>query len=342
MRLCDNLGNDIKTDDPIRETAALLKAGHIVAVKGLGGFHLAVDAQNETAVQRLRRRKHREEKPFALMSPDMETIQRYAHVRPSVEGARILRRSRGYVPVPVFLKHKAPSILACGAALKNTICLTRNDQAFLSQHIGDLDNPRTYAFFRQTIDHLKQILSITPEIIVHDLHPDYLSTRYAMEQPLEGLPRIAVQHHHAHIVSCMAENRIDGRVIGLAFDGTGYGEEGNIWGGEVLIADAAAFTRAAHLIYAPMPGGEAAIKALWRMAISYLYQTFGADFQNLDLPVWNPERPGSHTGSRGQDQMVVDIGDTAAPCAKNARDIRTHIRWIAHITWIARIAWIAR
>jgi hydrogenase maturation protein HypF len=243
-------------------------------------------------------------------------------VRPTADGERILRRSRGYVPVPVFLKHRAPSILACGAALKNTICLTRNDQAFLSQHIGDLDNPRTYAFFRQTIDHLKQILSITPEIIAHDLHPDYLSTRYALEQPLEGPPRIAVQHHHAHIVSCMAENRIDGPVIGLALDGAGYGEDGNIWGGEILIADAAAFTRAAHLAYAPMPGGEAAIKAPWRMATSYLYQTFGMDFQNLDLPLWNPEKPGSHNGSRKQDQMVVDIGDTAAPCAKNARDIR--------------------
>ena len=142
---------------------------------------------------------------------------------------RFLRRSRGYVPVPIFLKSRLKPILACGAELKNTVCLTREDHAFLSQHIGDLENLATYDFFEMTIAHLKRILSIEPAIIAHDMHPDYLSTRYAMQQ--DQMPRIAVQHHHAHIVSCMAENHVEAPVIGLAFDGTGYGSDGSIWGG---------------------------------------------------------------------------------------------------------------
>ena len=198
--------------------------------------------------------------------------------------SRFFRRSRGYVPRPVFLKQKVPKILACGAELKNTICLTRENNAFLSQHIADLENFASYEFFKLTINHMKQILDIDPVLISYDLHPDYLSTRYAEEQ--QDIEKIQVQHHHAHIVSCMAENKLDMPVIGLSFDGTGYGTDGNIWGGEILIADASQFTRVAHLSYIPMPGSSAAIKEPWRMAVSYLYDTYGKGFWDLKLPLF--------------------------------------------------------
>ncbi|MBW1643381.1 MAG: carbamoyltransferase HypF, partial [Deltaproteobacteria bacterium] len=206
-------------------------------------------------------------------------------IRRSAGVVRFIRRSRGYIPTPVFLKKKVPPILACGAELKNTICLTKEDRAFLSQHIGDLENLTTYDFFQLTIRHMKRILDISPEIIACDLHPDYLSTRYAMEQ--DKVKTVRVQHHHAHIVSCMAENKLDGDVIGLSFDGTGYGTDGAIWGGEILVADEEKFMRKAHISYVPMPGGEAAIKEPWRMAVSYLYDAFGQEFKNLRLPVLN-------------------------------------------------------
>ncbi len=376
----------IETRNPLEMTISFLKAGHVVAVKGLGGFHLVVDAENETAVETLRQRKHREEKPLAVMSRDIESIRQFALVgqdneallqsrqRPIVllqkkndyalargvspkngtvgvmlpytplhylllkdqftalvmtsgnlseepiaidntdafgrlrdiadyflvhdrdiylrsddsvirivdNKQRFLRRSRGYVPVPIFLKNRLKPILACGAELKNTVCLTRENHAFLSQHIGDLENLATYDFFEMTIAHLKRILSIEPEIIAHDMHPDYLSTRYAMEQ--RRMVRIEIQHHHAHIVSCMAENHVEEPVIGLSFDGTGYGSDGSIWGGEVLIARLDRFERAAHLAHTPMPGGAAAIKEPWRMAVSYLYGAYGKDFFNRRLP----------------------------------------------------------
>lgn len=381
-------GSRVSTKEPIASTIRILKKGMIVAIKGLGGFHLAVDAENDDAIARLRRRKHREEKPFAIMSYDVDHIRRYAYVEPEEEAllrspqrpivilkkrkpnslskeisprnryfgamlpytplhylilahdftalvmtsgniseepiaidnedaferlssiadyflvhnrdiylrsddsimkrisgtSRFLRRSRGYVPRPVFLKQKDPKILACGAELKNTICLTRENNAFLSQHIGDLENFATYEFFKLTINHMKQILDIDPVLISYDLHPDYLSTRYAEEQ--QDIEKIQVQHHHAHIVSCMAENKLDMPVIGLSFDGTGYGTDGNIWGGEILIADASQFTRVAHLSYIPMPGSSAAIKEPWRMAVSYLYNTYGEEFWNLELPLF--------------------------------------------------------
>ncbi|MGW8187960.1 MAG: Kae1-like domain-containing protein, partial [Desulfobacterales bacterium] len=195
---------------------------------------------------------------------------------------RLIRRSRGFVPVPVFLRRKVPAVLACGAELKNTICLTRGNQAFLSQHIGDLENTATEEFFRITSRHMQRILKIAPEILAYDLHPDYLSTRWALEQ--EGVQKTAVQHHHAHVVSAMAENRIDGPVIGLAFDGTGYGSDGAIWGGEVLVADEQTFERAAHFAYLPMPGSAAAIKQPWRMGLSYLHAAYGDELVNLPLP----------------------------------------------------------
>ncbi len=386
VALYNHQRNEIKASNPMAVCASLLKQGHILAIKGLGGFHLAVDAENHDAVRRLRERKRRAEKPFALMSRDLEAVRRFAvtsaeeealllspqrpivilpktesnviseavaprnryfgvmlpytplhyllfdgtftalvmtsgnmseepividneeafarlailadyfliHnraiyqrtddsiVKRTAGATRFTRRSRGYVPTPVHLKVRAPSILACGGHLKNTVCLTKDNRAYLSQHIGDLEDFSTYEFFQSTIRHLKHLLAIEPEVIAHDLHPDYLSTRYALEQ--RDVRRFSVQHHHAHVVSCMAEHDIVGPVIGLAFDGAGYGTDGKVWGGEVLLADPTSFRRAAHLAYVPMPGGSAAIREPWRMAVSYLYRAFGDDFLELELP----------------------------------------------------------
>ena len=385
--LFDNSGNVISTPHIVKKVAELILDGNIVAIKGLGGFHLAADARHDSAVATLRKRKNREEKPFALMAEDIKDISQFAYVeledakllktirRPIVilrkkepneisgevsprnrffgvmlpytplhylllrevhaplvmtsgnlseepividndeaftrlssiadyflthnrdiylrsddsivrnmAGAtRIFRRSRGYVPMPLFIKKKSVQVLACGAELKNTICLTKDNKAFLSQHIGDLENLSTFDFFKKTIDHMKKINEIEPEVIACDLHPDYLSTQYALEQ--KTLPVIQVQHHHAHIAACMAENQHKGPVIGLAFDGTGYGADGTIWGGEVLVADEQSFQRVAHLECVPMPGASASIKEPWRMAISYLYHVYGEKIWDLDIPL---------------------------------------------------------
>ncbi len=373
--------------DPIAGAARLIREGHIVAVKGLGGFHLAVDACNDAAVARLRRRKLREEKPLAVMSADLDTIAGYARlaaeeselltarqrpivllpkrlpeklafevaprnhyygvmlpytplhhlllahgftalvmtsanrseepividnddaferlaqiadyflvhdrdiylrsddsiVRHVAGHTRVVRRSRGFVPVPVFLKSEVPAVLACGAELKNTVCLTRGRQAFLSQHIGDLENEATEAFFRLTIDHLKRILDISPEWVACDRHPDYLSTQWARSQSEATV--IEVQHHHAHIAAAMAEHQLQGPVIGLAFDGTGLGDDGTIWGGEILAADISGFRRLAALEAVPMPGGAAAVKEPWRMGLAYLHTVFGDNLWELDVPL---------------------------------------------------------
>jgi hydrogenase maturation protein HypF len=381
VELRDKAGNPIDTKDPIAATASALAAGQIVAIKGIGGFHLAADATNAQAVGLLRERKRRIEKPFALMVPDVaaaealcevdpaaveallspqrpitllpwklpspvtealapnnrylglflpytplhhllfaagrfsalvmtsgnlseepiaidnqEALRRLGTladlflvnnrdillrcddsvVRPRAGGLQQLRRSRGYVPVPVFLGEEIPPILAVGGELKNTICLTQGDHAFLSQHIGDLENLESYKFFEEAVHHLQTILEIKPETIAYDLHPDYFATKWALQQ--EGMKPVAVQHHHAHIASCMAENQLAGRVIGIALDGTGYGTDGRIWGGEVLVADYATFERVAHLEYVPLPGGAAAIHEPWRMAVSYLHHHFGREF----------------------------------------------------------------
>jgi hydrogenase maturation protein HypF len=385
VSLYDNKRNLITCDDPVKRTCELLKGGKVLAIKGLGGFHLAVDAANDEAVATLRARKHREEKPFAIMSRDVDTIQRYAYVtdderrlltlprRPIVllkkrerheisdkvaprnknlgvmlpytplhylifeqdflalvmtsgnmteepividnddaferlspiadyllvhnrdiylrsddsivriiNGMpRQIRRTRGYVPVPIFLKWEMEPVLACGPELKNTICLTKGRHAFLSQHIGDMENLETLDFLELTVRHLSQILEIDPAIMAYDLHPEYLSTKYALQQ--KGFELIGVQHHHAHIVSCMAENGVKDTVIGLALDGTGYGLDGRIWGGEILVCNFESFERTGHLDYVPMPGGTAAIKEPWRMAISYLYHTYGERFMGLGI-----------------------------------------------------------
>jgi hydrogenase maturation protein HypF len=192
---------------------------------------------------------------------------------------RVLRRSRGYVPHPVDLGMPVTEVLACGAELKNTFCLTKHHYAILSQHIGDLENYETLVFFEETLANLKKLFRVEPRAVAYDLHPNYISSRFAQRLPTER--KIAVQHHHAHIASCMAENHLRGKVIGVAFDGTGYGTDGKIWGGEFLVADFASFERRAHFRYVPMAGGDAAIRQPWRMALSYLRDTFG---QNSCLP----------------------------------------------------------
>jgi hydrogenase maturation protein HypF len=374
----------------ISELAGYLESGKIVAIKGVGGFHLACDAANEAAVAMLRARKRREGKPFAVMVRDLATVRelvevsqdeaalltstprpivllsgpRRGGIAPSVTQGlptlgvmlpytplhtllfdhltipaivltsgnlsdepividnadavkkfgtiadavltynrdiynrcddsvtavihhqpRILRRSRGFAPESIALTMNVDGIVAVGAELKNCFCLGKNNQAILSQHIGDLKNVETLEFFTESLERFKKLFRVTPTRIAHDLHPDYLSTRYAIET---GLPLIAVQHHHAHIASCMAEHGLAEPVIGVSFDGTGYGDDGAIWGGEFLVADLAGYRRAAHLEYTPMPGGEKAISEPWRMAVAVLHQTFGREILNMNLPFMNP------------------------------------------------------
>ena len=192
---------------------------------------------------------------------------------------RLMRRSRGFVPVPVFTDEELPGILAVGAELKNTVCLTKGNRAFVSQHVGDLENMETLEFFELTVGHLQRILEIEPVAVAYDLHPEYLSTKWALAK--QGVRLIGVQHHFAHIVSCLAENQVRGPVIGLSLDGTGYGTDGRIWGGEVLVADLGGFQRAGHFRYLPLPGGAKAIKEPWRMAVSYLRAAFGDDYPRL-------------------------------------------------------------
>lgn len=423
-----------RSSDPLADTIAAIENGGIVAIKGVGGFHLACDATNTEAVTKLRSRKKRDEKPFAIMVGDIETARKLCYIseieeellespqRPIVilkkrdnppisdavapgnrnlglmlpssplhyllfehplllckEGlgevdhkdlphpvppltkgrgcesrvphpasrvfvmtsgnisdepiayendeavkrlsgiadafllhnrdirrrvddsiARmisgspiIIRRARGYVPTPLRLAFKMPRVLALGADLKGAICLTKGHNAFLSQHLGDLENELAHCAFEDAIEHMKRILDIRPEIIACDMHPDYFSTRYAYSR-VTGHPstllgaggsRIAViQHHHAHIASCMAENDLPNEeVIGIALDGMGYGTDGTIWGGEILIADYKGFKRAAHFRPVPMPGGDAAAKEPWRMAVSYLSRvTRHASRENLN------------------------------------------------------------
>ncbi len=376
--------------------AAALRQGAIVAVKGLGGYHLATDATSERAVAALRGRKHREDKPFAIMTADLAaarqlciiddassalltsharpvvllprlpdaavapsaapgnrqlgvmlpytplhhlllaaagrplvltsgnvsdepiayhdgdaldrlrgiadaflTHDRAIHIRTDDSVARafagrpvLLRRSRGYAPEPVTVRTGFPRpVLACGAELKNTFCLAKDRHAFVSHHIGDLENAETLRSFVEGISHYSRLFDIVPQVVAYDLHPEYLSTKYALD--LDGVDLVGVQHHHAHIASCLADNGPDystgGPVIGVAFDGTGYGTDGTIWGGEFLIADLAGFTRGGHLAPVPMPGGAAAIRQPWRMAAAYLHEA-GLDVAGLGVARRNAAR----------------------------------------------------
>ena len=201
---------------------------------------------------------------------------------------RLLRRSRGYVPGPVRLKLKTDGILAAGAELVNCFCLGKGKDAILSQHIGDLKNFETYSFYTESIGRFQNIFRFTPELIAHDLHPDYLSTRYATET---GLAKVSIQHHHAHIASAMAEHALDEKVIGVSFDGTGFGDDGHIWGGEFLVCDLARYERYTHFKYLPMPGGDLVTIEPWRMAVSYLYNVFGTSFLNFELPFLRDVEP---------------------------------------------------
>jgi hydrogenase maturation protein HypF len=200
--------------------------------------------------------------------------------------AQVVRRARGYAPYPIHLPFAAKQILACGPELKNTFCLTRENHAFVSQHIGDMENLETMEHFEDTIELYKRLFRIEPEVVAYDMHPEYLSTKYAKSLAEErgDLTFVPVQHHHAHIVSCMVENGIDEPVIGVSFDGTGYGTDGRIWGGEFLVADFQGFQRLAHFEYVPMPGGAASIERPYRMAISYLLTLLGDEALTQDLP----------------------------------------------------------
>jgi hydrogenase maturation protein HypF len=397
-----------KGDAALRQARQLLLEGKILAIKGLGGFHLACDATNRGAVEELRRRKLRVDKPFALMAADIETVEAHCllstaertlmesrqrpilivrrrsdspiasevapgqntigmllpytplhyllfanpgqqpavfdmpplvmtsgnlseepictdneearqrlatladaflmhnrpiYIRCDDSVARMfpttrreltkgekpvfypIRRARGYAPDPVRLLFEAPPLFAAGAELKNTFCLTRGRYAFLSHHIGDMENNETLLSFEQGVAHFERLFRIHPEAIAYDLHPNYLATRYAVERAeRECLPAIGVQHHHAHIAACMVENGLSGEkpVIGVAFDGTGYGDDEAIWGGEFLIADFASYQRAAHLAYARLPGGDKAVREPWRMALAWL-QAAGLPWEE-DLP----------------------------------------------------------
>jgi hydrogenase maturation protein HypF len=382
-------------EDPVRVAAQALLEGLIVAVKGIGGYHLACLACSQEAVMRLRERKHREDRPFALMSPDVagaeelvqldgtmremledrarpiviarrrkqarvadavaphtpdlgvmlpyaplhhllladltgatneslrgisesrltdmpvalvmtsgnvsdepiaytdeDAIARLAripdmfltHDRPihmrtddsvvratSVGAPILMRRSRGYVPAPIDLPIPASrSVLACGAELKSTFCLVKGERAWVSHHIGDLKNYETLRSFREGVEHFQRLFAVAPEVVAHDLHPDYLSTGYALER--DELEPLAVQHHHAHLAACLAEHGELGSAVGVVFDGSGYGADGTVWGGELLVGGMRDFERVGHLRAVRLPGGDRAVSEPWRMACSWLLE----------------------------------------------------------------------
>jgi hydrogenase maturation protein HypF len=423
LRVKNEISEKFKIDekeDPIKETVRLLREGYIVAIKGLGGFHLACDASNETAVNTLRLRKRKSNKPFALMAPDVETVKKFCdvsraeenllvsikrpivlltkkdaflpeavspknpcigfmlpytplhyllfyyplsieptvnpnrtlssnnhplspfvsnpptppfskgglegitnfdalvmtsgnvaeepivihneeavlklsdiadafllhnrdifmraddsvvRVMPNSTSLSLIRRSRGYVPDPIQLHEDGPDVLGCGADIKNIFTLTKDNFAIPSQHIGDMENYETLLFFEESLRNLKDVYRVKPEALAYDLHPMYLSTQWALRQ--ENIQKFGIQHHHAHVASVMAEKGIKEKVIGVSFDGTGYGTDGNLWGGEFLIADTEGFKRAGHLKYVPLPGGEIAVREPWRITVSLIRDAAG-------------------------------------------------------------------
>jgi hydrogenase maturation protein HypF len=204
--------------------------------------------------------------------------------------SQLIRRARGYAPHPIRLPFRTRQVLGCGAEEKNTFCLTRDNYAFLSQHIGDMENMETLEHFDSTISLYKRLFHIEPEVVAHDLHPDYLATKYAGELGERGMKVVPVQHHHAHIASCLADNGVESQVIGVAFDGTGMGADGNIWGGEFLVADYRSFNRVGHLEYLPLPGGAGAIKKPYRTAIGYILTLLGENALNDVIASLNKEK----------------------------------------------------
>jgi hydrogenase maturation protein HypF len=401
VRLLDRFGHELrsKPEDPILRASRMLRGRAILAIKGLGGYHLACDPFDERAVRTLRGRKARQDKPFALMARDLEQVRELCKVNPEEEAlltsparpivllerlescevaeevaprqntlgvmlaytplhhlllrdagiplvmtsgnnsdepiafrdeealeqlgeiadyflvhdrpihmrcddsvVRVvdgnmyqIRRSRGYAPAPLgvaegFGRHT----VACGGELKNTFCVAKERHVFLSHHIGDLENYETLRSFREGVEHYCRLFDVQPELVAYDLHPEYLSTKYARELEESGLPAVGVQHHHAHIASCLADNERPGteRVIGVALDGTGYGTDGAVWGGEFLEGSLAeGFARRAHLEYAPMPGGASAIRQPWRMALGYLIPHYGEE-ETAQLPLAAVRQPG--------------------------------------------------
>lgn len=373
-----------------------LRSGKIVAIKGLGGYHLACDTTSSAALLRLRARKHREAKPLAIMVADLETIEilceigereaellqspqrpivlvtkrlpctvadevaprnRYLGVmlpytplhhlllteigRPLVMtsgnrtdepiaftdddalarlgdiadlflthdrpietrcddsvmrvdwgGPTFLRRSRGFAPQPIRLDMPFPvPVLAVGGHLKNTFCFGKGRYAFLSHHIGDLENPAAYQALKEGVAHYSRLFDVHPDIVAHDLHRDYLSTQLAEE--FDGPERVPVQHHHAHVASCMAEHGVSEPVIGVAFDGSGLGTDGAIWGGEFLLAEGAGYQRLAHLGYVLLPGGDAAVRQPWRMGAAHLWAAYGGEIERLSIPFLEDLDPGA-------------------------------------------------
>jgi hydrogenase maturation protein HypF len=399
--------------DPLAGAAAVLRDGGVLAVKGIGGYHLAVLASDESAAATLRRRKRRPDKPFAIMVADLAEARRLCEVdevaaalltdrarpvvllprraeapvagavapgtdhlglmlpytplhhlllaetaapivltsgnisdepiayddrdaldrlggvadaflthdrpihfraedsvvRPFRGRGMPLRRSRGHAPRPFPLPWETPwHILGCGGALKTTFCLAKGRHAIVSPHIGDLESYETLRSYVEGIGHFAALFDVRPEVVAHDLHPEYPSTKHAMSLP--DVELVGVQHHHAHIASCLADNGEDGRVIGVAFDGLGYGPDGTLWGGEFLLADLASFERAGHLAPVPMPGGATAIRQPWRMAAAYLA---GADL--------GAEPPAVARRNEAQWEAVTSLarrGGTGAPATSSA------------------------
>ena len=439
-------------DNPVEKTKDLLRQGKIIAIKGLGGFHIACDATNREAVLKLRERKRRSNKPFALMAPDIDTIKKYcsvsedeeilllSHKRPivllqkrddlalpeeiapnnryigfmlpytplhyllflspdcdkrsssdtnlsvlvmtsgniteepivhdneesylklssivdaflvhnrdifmrvddSVIKVRdqsldrnsqnpllkkyapgpllfFIRRSRGYVPEPIPLLEDGPDVLGCGADLKNTFTITKGAYAIPSQHIGDMENYETLRFFEETLANLKSVYRSEPEAVAYDLHPQYMSSQWALrlgeQKSSRALKLFGIQHHYAHIGSVMAENGLREKVIGVAFDGTGYGHDGSLWGGEFLIADIDGYKRAAHFKYTPLPGGEMAAREPWRMSISYLKEAAADEIMDFIGPTGFIEKYGKDSVERiiklASDRMFSPLSSSA-------------------------------
>ena len=220
---------------------------------------------------------------------------------------RLVRRARGYAPCPIHLPFESKKVLGCGAEERNTFCLTRDDYAFVSQHIGDMENMETLDHFQDTVSLYKRLFHIEPRVIAHDLHPDYMATRYAQELGQSGVKLVPVQHHHAHIASCMADNGLDSPVIGVAFDGTGMGADGRIWGGEFLVADYGGFHRAGHLEYLPLPGGDAATKRPYRTAIAYILTLLGEDAMDAVIAASRDNVVDSHDGIGAKHSRLASV-----------------------------------